>query len=242
MTKSANKTKTNENRQAMAAAPVASIGASEAHTPENGESTNDQGDAKTDTNDSISPELTAGAEKRAAEISAVTTTKPAKAEKPTFVINTALRHELFGLTNAALLERARGLLKPVELSDNRVFQIDESNGLKDMLVGSDLNRSGIRSAVIEFLRSRDDNKAPGWAIMSYMKLAAGASGVGVYKGNFDIGYLAARGNDVRRGMLARKQLKLAGEEAAPASEQTTVETPVAEQPAAEPVAEQPAAE
>lgn len=224
MSKNSTKAKPSEGteseRPSSAAAPVASTAASESTSSETAEQ----------------PIINSGAEARAAEISVAGKTKEKAPKKESFVINTALRDELFAMTNAALLERARDKLKPVELADSRVFVIDETHGLVDRIVGSDLSRSGIRSAVIDFLRSRDEQQAPGWAIASYMHLASGDSGVGVYKGNFDQGYLAARGRDVRRGMVSRGQLKFGDHDiAAPGVEAKTVETP--QPPAEEPIAD-----
>lgn len=201
-------------RPATAAAPVASTAASESTTAES-----TVGDVDTSG-------INTGAETRAAEISvagtkAVTEKAP---KKDAFSPNVNLRTELLALTNAALLERARDKLKPVEIADSRVFIIDRSHGLTDRIVGSDLSRSNIRSAVIDFLSSRDEESAPGWAIASYMHLAAGESGVGVYKGKFDLGYLAARGLDVRRGMVSRGQLKLGGTVPAPGTVEKTPES------------------
>lgn len=213
------------DRPATAAAPVASTAASE--------STSGAAGDVTDEHTAAEPVVNTGAETRAAEISVAGKATTEKApKKDAYSPNGNLRTELLALTNVALLERARDKLKPVELADSRVFIVDRSHGLTDRIVGSDLSRSNIRSAVIDFLASRDEESAPGWAIASYMHLAAGESGVGVYKGKFDLGYLAARGLDVRRGMVSRGQLKFGGSVPAPGTVEKPVEEPKAEEPVA----------
>ena len=211
-------------RNATATAPVASTAASETSTvavESTGDDSTSNVEPGTLLDDGLdSASLEAGREARAADIAvAGKTAEPAKPKKESFVINADLRTRLHSMTNIALLDAARDKLKPVELADSRVFIVDRSHGLTDRIVGSDLSRSGIRSAVVDFLSSRDEEQAPGWAIASYMHLAAGESGVGVYKGKFDLGYLAARGRDVRRGMISRGQLKFGDHDiAAPGTE------------------------
>lgn len=219
-TESTQSTENNSAQDAQTAAPVAASDAS---------STAEASQAE---GESIKGDISVEGSKKSGK---------AKAEKkPSFEPNVAARTELLAMTNDDLRTTA-GEIPSTGANDFRIFQIDEQHGLTDQLVGSALERSGIRAGVIDFLRSRTgdngiktDNSsfemaAPGWAIASYMKLATER---GVVKGKFDQGYLAARGNDVRRGMVARKQLKIVGDLTPPAPAKApaadTAETPAAE--------------
>lgn len=215
-TKTARKGQT-EGRDATAAAPVASTdAASTAPAESSNESTGE-------TADPVVPSISAA--------------KPAKEpKKPSFEPNTTERDRLLGMSNLDLRGEAGDRIPTVGANDHRIFGIDDSKGLTDQLVGSPLERSGIRAAVIAFLRSRVGENAathdgqtfeaaaPGWAIASFMAIGSNV----VYRGKFDQGYLAARGNDVRRGMVARKQLRILAEPAPVAKAEPTAESPAAE--------------
>lgn len=198
----ARKAQSTENRDATAAAPVAATESASSAPAETTES------SEQPATDSVKGDISAA--------------KPAKEpKKPSFEPNTTERDRLLGMSNLDLRGEAGDRVPTVGANDHRIFGIDESKGLTDQLVGSPLERSGIRAAVIAFLRSRTgenaathegqtfEQAAPGWAIASFMAIGSNV----VYRGKFDQGYLAARGNDVRRGMVARKQLRILAEPA-----------------------------
>lgn len=203
-----------EGRDATAAAPVAA--------------TESASSAPAETTESPTPSISAA--------------KPAKEpKKPSFEPNTTERDRLLGMSNLDLRGEAGDRIPTVGANDHRIFGIDDSKGLTDQLVGSPLERSGIRAAVIAFLRSRTgenaathdgttfEQAAPGWAIASFMAIGSNV----VYRGKFDQGYLAARGNDVRRGMVARKQLRILAEPAPVAKAEASGGAGQNESPAAE---------
>lgn len=219
--KNTNKRKVDEStenqNESASAAPVAATEASSSAPLES----SDESPIK----DDVSTEATAEApsaegetsESVKGDISVAGSKKPVKEKKPSFEPNVAERTRLYGMTNEQLRTEAGDRVSTVGANDHRVFQADDAKGFADQLVGSPLERSGIRAGVIAFLQTRTgenavttkdstfENAAPGWAIASYMVLATAG---GVIKGKFDQGYLAARGNDVRRGMVARKQLRI----------------------------------
>lgn len=268
MSKTSDRRKAQDNtnqESAQLAAPVAATEAASSAPAEDGEETPPEADTTTDqaegaietsTDESTGDQQTASAEQTEettpapavettesvkGDISVAGSKKPKPEKVPSFVPNQAERTRLQGLSNDELRTEAGDRVASVGANDFRVFQIDDSFGLADQIVGSPLERSGIRSGVIDFLRSRTgdngvatkdstfENAAVGWAIASYMVLAMAG---GVVKGKFDQGYLAARGNDVRRGMVARRQLKIVADlTPAPVAPETKAEEAPA--PAAE---------
>ena len=133
------------------------------------------------------------------------TPKAAKAKKdkaPAFVIDVALQTELRALTGPELIERAKDKMRAVDVADSTLLALGVQT---DATNGQPVTKSSIRSAIYDFVESRPEKRATVAEICAYMTLGAGR----VYKGSFNAGYIrTARGEDTRRGMVARRQLTI----------------------------------
>jgi len=137
---------------------------------------------------------------------------PKAAKEPKFVVDLALQSELRGLTRDQLIERARDKMRPVDLANSDLLRLGQTT---DHTNGSDVHRSGIRSAIYSFVGSREEQMATVAEICAYMTLGAGR----LYAGKFDSGYIqTARGVDTKRGMVARRQLVVVSRKTAPAAD------------------------
>lgn len=128
--------------------------------------------------------------------------KPKKDKAPAFVVDVALQTELRALTGPELVERAKEQLRAVDAADTTLLALGVA---VDATNGQPVTKSSIRSAIYDFVDSRPEKRATVAEICAYMTLGAGR----IYKGSFNAGYIrTARGEDTRRGMVARRQLTI----------------------------------
>lgn len=128
--------------------------------------------------------------------------KPKKDKAPAFVVDVALQTELRALTGPQLIERAKDQLRAVDAADTTLLALGVA---VDATNGQPVTKSSIRSAIYDFVESRPEKRATVAEICAYMTLGTGR----IYKGSFNAGYIrTARGEDTRRGMVARRQLTI----------------------------------
>lgn len=123
-------------------------------------------------------------------------------EKPSFTVDAALMTRLRALSSDELLAEAGERLRPVDRSNTTVLELGQNT---DHFSGQPVHRSAIRGAIYDFVASRPDSRATVAEICAYMVLGAGR----IYPGKFDAGYIqTARGEDSKRGMVARRLLRV----------------------------------